>query len=113
MDSGKIAEAEEQVATGDEDMAAGKLAAGIEHYRNAWNHVIHFQIRIRASASPGRLCVAFTGLSGRTYVLEASTNLTDWTMVASRTPMRDDMMTIEDSEATVGSARFYRVSSAP
>jgi len=40
----KIAEAEEQVATGDKDVAAGRWAVGIEHYRNAWNLAIHLQI---------------------------------------------------------------------
>jgi hypothetical protein len=56
----------------------------------------------------GQFVLTFQGENGQNYVLETSTNLTDWTPVWTNAPT-DGVLTFTNDNAT-DQARFYRVS---
>lgn len=55
----------------------------------------HFQCRL-------------VGQRGKTYRLEASTNLLDWTVVATNLPGSSSGRTVEDTQTSGHARRFYR-----
>jgi uncharacterized repeat protein (TIGR03806 family) len=56
--------------------------------------------------------VSFAGPAGSNYVLQVSTNLTQWTSISSNTPATSPFV-FSDPNPPGGSARFYRVLQAP
>ncbi len=56
--------------------------------------------------------VSFAGLAGYSYVLQVSTNLTQWTSISTNTPAVSPFV-LSDPGAPSGSSRFYRVIEVP
>jgi hypothetical protein len=107
----KIAEDRSELAKGDEDAAAGRVANAIEHYRNAWKHAVHLQINgvVRVGAAALRLqCIA---LPGKALEFQASTNLTDWTILGTATADTNGVLQFEDPAPGSSPAKYYRVTS--
>jgi hypothetical protein len=59
--------------------------------------------------SNGNVLLQFAGVSGVTYVVEASTNLLDWEAIGTCTDKGDGFFGFEDADATKFPSRFYRV----
>lgn len=51
----------------------------------------------------------FISLAGKVYLIEASTNLVDWTAVGEATICNDGSFEFEDTDAAQHPCRFYRV----
>jgi len=52
--------------------------------------------------------MALSGWAGSNYVLQVSTNLTQWTSLSTNTPATSNFI-LTDPAAPGASARFYRV----
>ncbi|MBI4326301.1 MAG: S8 family serine peptidase [Chloroflexi bacterium] len=59
-------------------------------------------------SSPGEFVLHLAGEPGRTYVLQASTNLLDWRPVFTNSPAADGAFDFTDAEAGTFGQRFYR-----
>ena len=59
--------------------------------------------------SNGRVAMQFSGQRARAYIIEASTNLTDWKMVGVAMTGSDGSAAFEDQQARRFDRRFYRV----
>ncbi len=58
---------------------------------------------------PGKFKVKFAAAPGRAYLVQASTNLTDWITVGVATELGTGAFEFEDTEADKFAGRFYRV----
>jgi hypothetical protein len=68
-----------------------------------------FRLRVGSDAlANGRFSLTFHGLANQTYVLQASTNLVDWTPMQTNSTTADGLVECSDMTAT-NTARFYRV----
>ena len=65
-----------------------------------------------ARAATGALRLSLTTEPGKTYALQASTNLTDWVSLGTNTASGFTLV-FEDTAAPTFSQRFYRVRLAP
>jgi hypothetical protein len=59
--------------------------------------------------SNGRVRLQFSGEPERRYIVEASTNLTDWEMIGAATGAADGSLAFEDAQAPRFTQRFYRM----
>jgi hypothetical protein len=109
LNPGKIAEDRNEIAKGDADAAAGRAENAIEHYRNAWKHAVHLQVKGGVLASGGTVRLHFLAFPDDRYVLQASTNLVDWTTLATITANSDGVIDFEDADSAGCPTRFYRV----
>jgi hypothetical protein len=57
----------------------------------------------------GRAQLHFSGEAGRRYIIEASTNLTDWEMIGVAAGEADGSFGFEDARSAMFPSRFYRV----
>jgi uncharacterized delta-60 repeat protein len=62
----------------------------------------------RASSAGGQLLLTFTVQSGKTYRLETSTNLSDWTPVGTKTAVAGNLQWSEPINV-IGGRQFYRL----
>jgi mono/diheme cytochrome c family protein len=60
----------------------------------------------------GTFQISFAGPPGSNYVLQVSTNLTQWTSISTNTPLTSPFV-LSDSSASGDSSRFYRVLQEP
>ena len=60
----------------------------------------------------GTFQMSFAGPVGSNYVLQVSTNLTQWTSISTNTPATSPFV-LSDPGAPGASARFYRVLEQP
>ena len=102
-----------QITSGDERADAAKWPDAVEHYRVAWSHSIYLEIDSLTIGSDGSACAGFVGIAGRTYVLETSINLVDWTSVRTNVCQTPGMMTIKEPNLSVHQTRFYRLKCKP
>ena len=105
----KIAQDLDEIARGDADAAAGRAENAIEHYRNAWKHGVHLQVKGGLLASSGKVRLHFIAFPGESYVLQASTNLVDWVPLRTVTANSDGVIDFEDPDSAAYPARYYRV----
>jgi hypothetical protein len=57
----------------------------------------------------GHPLLQFTGVAGQPYLVQASTNLTDWTVIGTATDLGDGKFEFADPDWTNYSACFYRI----
>lgn len=108
LNAKKIAQDLDQVAKGDEEAAAGRYANSIEHYRNAWRSAL--QLRLRLSlASDGSISLKFVGNLHKTFLVEGSSNLLDWTPLGTCSPDAEGDVEFKDTGAAARPSKFYRV----
>lgn len=105
----KIAEDQNEIALGDADAAAGNPLNAIEHYRNAWSHAIHLEVQAGILATGHGIKLHFLAFPGDKWVIETSTNLTDWVTAGSFTADADGAIEFDDPDSALLPARFYRV----
>ena len=107
LNARKIAEALAMVAKGDHEAAAGQYANAIEHYRNAWRHVL--QLRLQVSLNPdGTTRLQFVGNDSKSYRIEMSTDMVNWVSLGACTADADGNVEFTDPNAAAGPLRFYR-----
>jgi hypothetical protein len=76
--------------------------------RRPGGHVgVKFQSVIRRA--DGRARLSFVGAAGQAYMVEASTNLTDWEVIGVAGDRGDGSFDFEDTDAWRFSCRFYRI----
>jgi hypothetical protein len=105
----KIAQDLDEIAKGDADAAAGRAENAIEHYRNAWKHAVHLQVKGSVLASGGHVRLYFLAFPGDRYVIQASTNLVHWVTLETVTVNSDGVIDFEDADSAAYAARYYRV----
>jgi len=66
-------------------------------------------ILVKRSLGRGEDAVEILGDAGQVYVIEASTNLSNWAILATRTADHEGVIAFEDVEAAASQIRFYRV----
>jgi hypothetical protein len=103
----KIAKANEAMLKGDQAIAKGKYAEGIDQYRNAWQHAQHLRLILVLEPKGGQR-LEFTGTPGKKYQVQSSSNLVDWATLGECTSQPDGTATFGSSGTPTG-ARFYRV----
>jgi hypothetical protein len=59
--------------------------------------------------SNGKMRLQFSGSTGLVYLVEASTNLTDWEKIGIASVREEGAFEFEDAEAARFSSRFYRI----
>lgn len=64
--------------------------------------------RLRIQKSPEGTLLQFTGQVERTYRVEASSNLADWSLVGTVSPDAAGLCQMEDADANLHTHRFYR-----
>jgi hypothetical protein len=105
----KIAEAEKKLAEGDSEATDGNCDKAIERYQQAWQRAVPARI-LAVRRSPGRpMQLEVVAEPGRSYLIQASTNLTTWGSIATRTADRDGILTFEDVNASGFGVRYYRI----
>jgi len=67
------------------------------------------KIRSLKRQANGRLQMQVEGAANQVYLIEASTNLTDWQLIGTATLPPDGSLEFEDAEAPQHQSRFYRV----
>jgi hypothetical protein len=67
------------------------------------NSVLQFGI------AAGQPLLQFAGVAGQPYLVQASTNLTDWTVIGTATDLGDGTFEFADPDWTNHSACFYRI----
>jgi hypothetical protein len=75
----------------------------------AGNPSIHTKFNATRPQANGPLHLSFTGTSGQAYIIEASTNLTDWQMIGVANDRGDGTFDFDDSGSTNLTQRFYKV----
>jgi hypothetical protein len=98
-----------EVAAGDQAAAAGSPAQAVDHYWKAWARVGPINIATIGSTVSGKMNVQFSGKdAGRTYAIQASSNLLDWATVGSVTADAEGNVSFSDPDSNKHPARFYR-----
>jgi hypothetical protein len=111
VSSNRLALAQEQLTAGDEDIADTRYLSGIEHYRNAWQHVLRPRITSLDSSGTGSRRIEFFGFPNASYLLQTSGDLITWTNLDRKAAGADGAVTWEDAarDGGGGGTRFYRV----
>lgn len=108
LNAKKIAEDLAEVAKGDEKAAAGNYANAIEHYRNAWRHAVQLRLQVAWNATGGAV-LQFVGDNTKSYVIEVSSDMVNWTALATcKTDAAGDVEFV-DADASKRPLRFYRI----
>jgi len=105
----KLVEAKRKLTYGDKQATVGNYAEAIERYRQAWQRAAPARISIVFRSANRPLQLELAGEPGRQYLIQASTNLTEWVDLATRTADRDGVITFEDVNARAFGSRYYRV----
>ncbi len=109
IDSAKLSHAQDDLTQGDTELADAKYEPGISHYRNAWKFAEQHTVTLSASVDAGSPTLRFEATPGDTYVVERSTNLTDWLEVGTVTADDDGLVQFENAPETNIPVSFYRV----
>lgn len=112
-DNQRLVRARQELAQGGVDVAQAKYEAGIEHFRNAWKLASRLSIRVLGRLVSGTLHLEFPGFPGESYVIEASTNLTDWVALGTEEVGPDGVVRFNDARTPRFNARFYRTRTLP
>jgi hypothetical protein len=105
----KISAAQKELAKGDSEALNGNCGDEIAHYREAWLRAVRATIAQAVHVNGGAVHLEVLGSARRAYVIEVSTNLRDWTILATQTADGGGLILVEDTEAGKCGARFYRV----
>jgi hypothetical protein len=105
----KIAEAQKEMAKGDEYRAEGKYDQAIEHYEHAWKEVSRLRVTMVARPAGGQSRLEMIGYPGTTYTIEASTNLSEWIPIGKRTADAEGNIVFDDPGTAQSPKRFYRI----
>jgi hypothetical protein len=104
----RFSQANDEVATGDADIAAGQYEPGIAHYRDAWKLAMQLGFKLSAQLSAGQPLIRFEAAPGDSFVIETSTNLIDWTDLDTVTADGDGVVQFQDATGGNGDVRYYR-----
>ena len=89
-------------------LAATTWAVFAERNFNPLSPDVAFQI-VGARMAGTNVLISFNSLAGRTYRIESSTNLFDWSLLKDNIPGTGAVMEIGDLAASAAERRFYRV----
>jgi len=86
-------------------------------FNNSFAATALFTIRVPVYFTSGAFTnnvfeLQLSGIAGKSYVLQVSTNLTDWTPLSTNTPS-SDLFNLTDLNAANFPSRFYRVIELP
>jgi hypothetical protein len=105
----KIAEANLELAKGDQAVGDEKCDNGIEHYSNGWKAAVDAKISGIARLPNGHVQLQILCNAADTCTIQVSSNYTAWQDIAVRTATDDGVIEFEDANAGDVAARFYRV----
>jgi len=80
--------------------------------RNPQNPTRVLQI-VSIDRSPAQATAGFTSVSGKQYVLDASTNLSSWAPISGTLTGTGNTVTVDDPDAGDFTKRFYRAALVP
>jgi hypothetical protein len=104
----KIAEAQKELAKGDEEATDGKCGDGIERYRQAWKHAVHSKVYSYIDKENGQLHLEILGKPHEQFTVQVSTNLVDWQTIATQAADADGLLDFVDAHAGEPGVRYYR-----
>jgi hypothetical protein len=106
----KIAEARRDIADGDRQAAKRDWEDAVEDYAEAWDATVKFRITGRAfmTAAAG-FQLRFEATPGTQYVIECSSDLRNWSPLASVTADADGLIEYRDTAGGGKANLFYRV----
>jgi hypothetical protein len=78
------------------------------HFRNVALDVIYLILASVEVGSAGQCQITLQGAPHQTYVIEASTNLAQWSAIETNTSAADGKLIYLDTDAAQASQRFYR-----
>jgi hypothetical protein len=107
--SKKLAEARKELEKGDMELAEGEPQEAIEHYGHAWKDTLVAKIEKVIRPPNGNARLEILGFSRENYLIQSSTNLTDWVtvdvLVADQDGAADYILTLPSADPM----RFYRI----
>jgi len=104
----RIDQARQQLALGDGSAIAGSCSTCITHYKNAWNIAEH-AVLVQSVQVDALVHIEVLGDANKTYVVEATTNLINWTTLGSVKAGSDGVVQFDTGDASQYSWRFYRI----
>jgi hypothetical protein len=105
----RIAEAQSHFNKADLYASQGNFTQAVHEYREAWMRTFHAYISAMHFASVGTVQLDIVGFAGESYVIQTSTNLTDWTTLDTRSPDSKGLLTYQHTSGVDSSVRFYRI----
>ncbi len=103
----KLSQASDELTKGDADISDGQYESGIAHYRDAWKIAEQLAFKLVVRLAAGQPVIEFGASAGDTFVIEASTNLIDWTDIATVPADPDGTVRFQD-HARPGDLQYYR-----
>jgi hypothetical protein len=108
IDPKRLAQATDEVAAGDADVGDAQYESGIAHYRDAWKMAVQQAFKLVASLGADGPVLEFESAPGDQFVIETSTNLTDWTELDAISAAPDGSVRFQDSVGDGFEVRYYR-----
>jgi hypothetical protein len=107
----KIDEALKHLAKGDEQVASNKKCDdGVNEYKEAWKKAVRAKVEQKMHRlHNGKVYVDVLGEPGVNYMLQVSSDLTNWTNLRSARADNEGYVLIDDPGAPGKPMRFYRV----
>ena len=105
----KLDQANKELGQGDDAIAKGQYEAGIEHYRNAWQHALLPKIGNVALTASGNLQLEIWGDRNQTCIIQTSTNLIGWTTIAVEQTDSNGVLDFDEPGNRLDNSRFYRI----
>lgn len=103
----RIEQALNQLSSGDADAAAGRCSACLAKYKNAWNMAMHAML-VESVHVDSQVHIEVLGDANKVYLIEASTDLIHWTVLATVKANADGIVQYNAGPASQYPTRFYR-----
>jgi hypothetical protein len=107
----KIEQAQKDLAKGDKQVADDKKCEdGINHYEEAWKKAVRAKVDPKLHRGPGgKMYLDVLGEPDVRYVVQVSSDLVNWTSIATVKADKDGYVLFTDPGAASQALRFYRV----
>jgi hypothetical protein len=103
----RIEQAQQQLDQGDADASAGRCSSCVAHYKNAWNMAVH-AILVQSVRVDSHVHIEVLGDANKTYVIQTSTDLSNWTTLATVKAGADGLIQYDVGPPGQSPWRFYR-----
>jgi hypothetical protein len=104
----RLSQATDEVAAGDADVAGGQYESGMAHYRDAWKMAMQLAFKLSAQVVSGQPLIQFEAAPGESFVIETSTNLTDWTDLDTVSAGPDGTVQFREPANGRSEVQYYR-----